>query len=118
MADEKNPYESDYSPSPTTTTPKKSKNKEVVPKVDFDVNKTYGTPPALLDNLEKVESSGDATAINTNSIEMKDMQQKRTIIVEMPEISDDLATDLQKYGEMKEEPLEEVKMQEIMLPEG
>jgi hypothetical protein len=49
---------------------------------------------------------------------MKDMQQRRTIIVEMPEISDDLATDLQKYGEMKEEPLEEVKVQEIMLPEG
>ena len=49
---------------------------------------------------------------------MKDIQQRRTIIVEMPEISDDLATDLQKYGEMKEEPIEEVKVQEIMLPEG
>lgn len=37
----------------------------------------------------------------------------------MPEISDDLRTgDFQQYGEMKEEPIEEFKVHEIMLPEG
>jgi hypothetical protein len=41
---------------------------------------------------------------------MKEIQQRRTIIVEMPEISDDLFADLQKYGVMKEEPIEEVKV--------
>ena len=34
---------------------------------DFDVNKTYGTPARLLDNLNQTESSGNPYAVNKDS---------------------------------------------------
>jgi len=64
MSGQSNPYESDYLPSPSTAAPKKPNKQEAIPQVNFDVKGTYGTPAALLDNLEKMESSGEATAIN------------------------------------------------------
>ena len=33
----------------------------------FDVNKSYGTPEKLLDNLKMVESSGNPNAVNKES---------------------------------------------------
>jgi len=49
-----------YSPKKAvqSTTPKYS---------DFDVNKTYGTPAKLLDNLNQTESSGNPYAVNKES---------------------------------------------------
>ena len=49
----------------TTSTPKI---------IDFDVNKTYGTPARLLDNLNQTESSGNPYAIHPESKAMGNYQ--------------------------------------------
>jgi hypothetical protein len=41
---------------------------------DFDVNKTYGTPSKLLDNLNMTESSGDPYAVNKDTKAMGNYQ--------------------------------------------
>jgi Transglycosylase SLT domain len=51
------------------TSPIKTQEKEstTTEPVSFNVTKSYGTPPQLLDNLEAVESSNDPYAVNKSS---------------------------------------------------
>ena len=56
--------------SDQSSNPKNSKQS----KVDFDVNKTYGTPSKLLDNLRITESSGNPYALNKDTKAMGNYQ--------------------------------------------
>jgi len=54
--------------------PKKSIQSSTPKYSDFDVNKTYGTPAKLLDNLKQTESSNDPYAVEKNTKAMGSYQ--------------------------------------------
>lgn len=60
--------------SKSALTPTFNVNPSKETKTDFDVNKTYGTPSKLLDNLKVTESSGDPYALNKDTKAMGNYQ--------------------------------------------
>ena len=51
--------------------------------IGFNINKTYGTPSKILDNLMQVESSGNELAINKDTKAMGPYQFMPDTIAEM-----------------------------------
>jgi hypothetical protein len=60
--------------SKSAPTPTFNVNPSKETKNDFDVNKSYGTPSKLLDNLKVTESSGDPYALNKDTKAMGNYQ--------------------------------------------